>query len=214
MKKNILAILLLAALPGAKAQSIDSLFVNAPAEVMPLLDSTTRLNLLDLYEAWGTAQATNELGGTSQLTSKDSLMLELAPTEGSTWTMARLDSAMLACIHTLRLPASDSRLTFYDTQWRPLPVALPALTLSDFLVPADSLGADRRRELTARLRPLHICWTLEPDGATFRAAAATDGLVSADREEAETLLRPLHFRLDGSALRPTGAPSPAPASGE
>ncbi|MBR1712210.1 MAG: DUF3256 family protein [Alloprevotella sp.] len=189
----------------AAAAPIDSLFVNAPQEVMPLLDRNARLNLLDFHHAGMTARAENRLGGEARLLDLSDIRLVLSPVAGSRWELVRVpwrgDSA-LVCLHTLSLPAEDTRVRVFSVDWAPLPAAFPAFEdVAEFWVDADSLSADRRRELRAQLVPLHVVWTWNPSApAQFVATVSLAGVYAPDAADLRRCLRPLAYRWTADGL--------------
>lgn len=194
-------ILALAACGIARAQTMDSLFVQVPAAELPLLGRNPRLDMLDLYNYRMNAKGENIFGGTSVMLQKDSDFVEVQLTEVSRWQLMRLrdDSLSLySCVHTLLEPVPASRLRFYRTDWTvdTTQVGALRLSLSDFLVPTDSLSPERREEVLRRLGSPRTAaaWTRTADGLprlTF--TVPVDGLGREDKSDAARCLRPVSF---------------------
>ena len=83
----LLAILLSSLMPRCMAQTLDIYFVNAPKSVLPLLDRTARLDLMDLYASGLPAKAENLYGGQSELLKKTSDYLMLKTSDAGTWQL-------------------------------------------------------------------------------------------------------------------------------
>lgn len=62
-------------MPRCMAQTLDIYFVNAPKSVLPLLDRTARLDLMDLYASGLPAKAENLYGGQSELLKRQAITL-------------------------------------------------------------------------------------------------------------------------------------------
>ena len=124
MHKTILTfIICLLSLHGAKSQTLEELFLTMPKELLPTLNQSDRLDLIDMYKA-GAASRTNDLlNQVSSLTvfDKDILRLE---TGGNALELALLpminDSYILLMIKTTCAPVCDSELRFYTLQWKRL----------------------------------------------------------------------------------------------
>lgn len=95
-----------------------SLFVAAPVSVVPLLDRSSRLDLIDLHEAGMEAKAGNKFGGISYLTHANDTMLSVKMTEASTMEMTLTTDSMIVVRHTVKLPDSEHTTThIYDQNW-------------------------------------------------------------------------------------------------
>ena len=69
----------------AKALNIDTLFINTPRHVMPLLDQTSKMDLIDLYNGGLKARVMNLYGGETFLLKKTDTFLSLQTTDSGTW---------------------------------------------------------------------------------------------------------------------------------
>lgn len=95
-----------------------SLFVAAPVSVIPLLDRSSRLDLIDLYEAGMEAKAQNKLGGISKLTQGCDTVLRIQMTEISTMEMTLDTDSMIVVRHTVKMPEAEHTTTHvYDQNW-------------------------------------------------------------------------------------------------
>lgn len=98
---------------------IFTLFVAAPVSIVPLLDHSARLDLIDLYEAGMVAQAGNKFGGVSVLTEANDTMLSIKMTEVSTMEMMFSPDSTIVVRHAVKLPESEHVIThFYDKNWK------------------------------------------------------------------------------------------------
>ncbi|MCM1164206.1 MAG: DUF3256 family protein [Muribaculaceae bacterium] len=103
------------------------LFADAPTSVYPLLDRTTRLDMIDYAVNNLTTPSANALDGHSAITELTSESLKLRLTDSSTSQLVVLptkgDNAVVAVISTVATPGLDSSISFYTTEWSQLPTS-------------------------------------------------------------------------------------------
>ncbi len=137
-------------------RTIRDFFASEPDDIFLLVPHTARLDLLDYYDSGQRVEMNNRLGAGTQLVELDSSFLKINTSKSRTVEMlmipySRTDT-ILAVIETVRTPAPDSRIRFFNSNWvelssiRPLN---PMPDMDDFFLPTAS--KDKRRELTARL---------------------------------------------------------------
>ena len=84
MKRYVLFIFVLSlTLYASAGQRIDAYFAKMPQTVLPLLDKTARLDLLDLYNSHLTPKVENVYGGQSALLSKTDDYIQIRCTDAS-----------------------------------------------------------------------------------------------------------------------------------
>ena len=133
---SLYILILCSALP-LRAGLIDSLFINAPQDVLPLLGLTERLDLLDLYDYRLKAEVENRLGGRSLLEHKDSCMLRLRVSDAESWEMHCVQGeggALLICLNSVRAGGEMTRLSAYNLSWQPIKLAFPKPDCKHFLI--------------------------------------------------------------------------------
>lgn len=107
-------------------------FVSAPVAVFPLLDKNTRLDMIDYFNSGSSTPSTNSLRGQSHITSLSPMDLRISMTESTSYQIAILptsDDSITVLIETIAMPARDSRISFYDSNWN-------QLTGKQFIAPA------------------------------------------------------------------------------
>ncbi len=141
MKQMIMNVLLSACAMNLGAQDMGELFVKMPDEYIVELEDAWRKDLVDLYRARKDAKLQNRMQGTSQLMKLTPDYLKIQTTARSTVELRRLplinDTYIICMVTTVSAPVSDSRVDFFTTDWKPLPVDdlyLPA-SVNDFLLP-------------------------------------------------------------------------------
>lgn len=186
MKRIGITLLIMLGAFSAKAQLIDSVFYNVPEDLLPLIESNARLDMLDLYNYGMTARAENIFSGTSQMLVKKPDFIRLRLTDVSEWELKILPSppdTILCIVHTLKGVAGSSKVTFYGNNWRQLEMTIPELKVEDFWATTDSLPEDKRKEWSERLSPLAVeaHWSEQAPKLTYTLSLAP--LNSAEREE-------------------------------
>lgn len=153
MKRLILLISLFVSI-SLQAQNMKELFVAMPDTLVPLLTKVNREDFGDFLASKMKAEVRNRFGKTSEMTELTDDYLYLKMTSASSMEMKLLplnDSLKVVCvIQTYQAPVSDSKVRFYDTDWKPLEASrfidLPADSLF-FRTPANKVQADSLQNL-------------------------------------------------------------------
>ena len=117
------AILLAACVFGASAQLTARIaFTRAPQSVFPLLDTNTRLDMIDYFDAGMKTESKNALGGGSALLDMSPESLRVKMSDASVHQLFLLPAAndtLIGVIRTVATPGHDSSMTLYTSQWQP-----------------------------------------------------------------------------------------------
>lgn len=103
-------------------QGIDSLFVNAPTKVLPLLTRNSRMDMIDYLDYSQPAIVTNRFGGKSEMTTLTDSLIRIRMTDISTWQMQLKVSPVTAdtiieVTHTVCYPDTAVFVTRYSRDW-------------------------------------------------------------------------------------------------
>ncbi|MDE6196255.1 MAG: DUF3256 family protein [Muribaculaceae bacterium] len=125
LKLTAAAIAILAALLPltAAARTAADFFLDAPAALLPLLDRNTRLDMIDYHANGFQTPSKNLFNGQSRITSSDDCRIEVQLSRDAAMQIAVIPSksdTIIAVIETVHTPVPDSRITLYDTAWKPL----------------------------------------------------------------------------------------------
>ena len=126
MKRHIITLLLalFCGIGQADNRNIGTWFVAMPDSLLPLLSVNDRKDLLDLHDAGRQSGISAHWGDNVAIESIDNDQLTLKLNPSSVLQIATLRTAdtirVIAVIHTVKLPAADSRICFYDTNWNRL----------------------------------------------------------------------------------------------
>lgn len=196
-------------------EAIDTLtaadaFVHLPADVLDILSTTMRLDLLDYYKADSVANVANAMEGFSHLNlplNNDYLQVQITPV--SRLTVRILPSRkrqIFATVYTVgdSLQASDSEIRFYDDAYKELDRS------KFFKVPAtedffDFSGVDKkvRRELMSLIPFPTVELTMDPVSTDLKATLTVGTFLGKeDMEKIKPYLRRERvYTWDGSSYR-------------
>ena len=121
------------------AADVVDLFVKAPRSVLPLLDPSTRMDMVDYYRSGMSTASSNIMDGHSRVTQLSDSSLTISVSDASMLQMVLLPldkkHDVLCCIFTLKTPQPDSWVEFYSTDWKKLDAGryFTEPTVSDWL---------------------------------------------------------------------------------
>lgn len=126
MKRLLLICLMFCSLM-VQAQDLKSLFVAMPDSLSPLWTEVNRADFGDFLASNMKARVRNRFGNFSEMLKLTDDYLLMQSTSVSTMEMKLLpvnDSVNIICmVQTYQAPVADSRISFYDTAWKELPVS-------------------------------------------------------------------------------------------
>lgn len=133
----LLTLILHSSLFTLHSQSLSDVFTSMPDSIYPLLTAKNRKDMVDFYNNKMEAKVRNRLNDYARLDTLTNQYLHLTPSPSSEVVMRLLetsDSTMLIClVQTVTKPIRDSRVKFYDSQWRQLTsMILPTPATADF----------------------------------------------------------------------------------
>lgn len=196
------AVISVIALGETSAQShITSLFSNAPRSVFPMLDTNTRLDMIDYYNSSNNKGAANTLGGISRVTSIKPERLDIAMTDATTYSLCLIPSStdtIIALITTVKTPATDSKISFYQSDWTPINSAgiFNKPNFEDWL---NSDGKKNRDEVESTIPFMLTAYDYNPDTTTLTITNNTAAFMPKEIYEivADYLYPALSYKFDG-----------------
>lgn len=103
------------------ASDVADLFVKAPRSVLPLLEQSSRLDMVDYFRSGMSTPSSNVMDGKARITDMSDRSLTLEISNVSTLQMVLLpfgkEGNVICCIFTLKTPQPDSWVEFYSTDW-------------------------------------------------------------------------------------------------
>lgn len=179
MKQLIISIFLALCAFNAGAQDMAGLFVKMPDEYMIGLEGAWRKDLVDLYQAGKEAKLQNMMQGTSQLMKLTPDYLKIQTSGRSTVELRRLPlvnhTYIICMVTTVSAPASDSRIHFFTTDWKPLPDdgLYSPVSVDDFLLPDVDTTDVAFLDVMAALDMDLFVYRLNEDAQTLTAEYTT-----------------------------------------
>ncbi|MBQ0061462.1 MAG: DUF3256 family protein [Bacteroidales bacterium] len=111
---------------NGKAQTMRDAFTNMPDSLLPLLTHNDRMDMMDFLDSKMQARVTNRLTVQSEMDTLTADYLHLKMTEISKVEMKLLpvndSTQVIAVVHTVTIPAIDSSIRFYSSDWKELRV--------------------------------------------------------------------------------------------
>lgn len=109
---------------NGKAQTMRDAFTDMPDSLLPLLTHNDRMDMMDFLDSKMQARVTNRLTVQSEMDTLTADYLHLKMTEISEVEMKLLpvndSTQVVAVVHTVTIPAIDSSIRFYSSDWKEL----------------------------------------------------------------------------------------------
>ncbi|MCM1109966.1 MAG: DUF3256 family protein [Clostridium sp.] len=199
----VAALLLPAALTAREASDA---FVDAPSTIFPLLDRSTRLDMIDYFNSNMTTPSQNNVGGASRLTELTPLSLRIEMTPSSSYQIALIPArgdTLIAVVTTVLTPAPDSRLDIYTSDWtrQATETYFDKPALDDWLT---DQGRKNRAEVETFVPFLLISYDYNPSTSLLTLTNNTRSFLSEDIYEivGGSLRDKLLYRFDGKRFNP------------
>lgn len=198
VKAALAAVCVAAAAGNALARTAADFFTEAPGSVLPLLDRNARLDMIDYFRHGLPTTTTNLFNGASKVLSESENCIDVQISRDASLQIALLplkNDTIIAVIETVLTPVADSGITFYRSDWSPVPVqpAMPAA--------ADFIPKDRRKELKdAEMPPAaYIRASFNSNDGSFDFINTTPAYYTADGapEGMAAMRHSIAMRFDG-----------------
>ena len=151
--------------------------VSMPDSVMPLLTKNHRMDFIDFYDAQMAAVVTNRMDGSSCMNTLTDDFVQIKYTTSTD---------VLCMVTTVKAAVDDSRIAFFDAEWRPMDVTQYFVEprIEDFRFTQQSDSAARAwSKLDIFFRTYRLC----AESTELQCVlTAMDYLSKEDREEASS----------------------------
>ena len=188
MKRFIIAAVLISLSVVCNAQDISTVFANMPDEIIPQFEVAWRKDLVELYKQGKEPTVENKMLGKSTVKKLTDDYLLIQVSERSTAELKLLpliNNTYIVClIKTAYGPVADSYVSFYTTDWQPLPTEnlLTPITVDWFL---DGKESDiKYQDAVARLDIPLFKYELDPDKTTLQATLTTPEYLNDEEQKA------------------------------
>lgn len=131
-------------MPDSAASSVMTAadyFVNAPMSIFPTIDRMTRLDMIDYYNAGSDKASRNLVNGSCKVLEETPEKIVVQTSPVSEYTIALLPSSdkkigkLIMLVTTLKTPAEDSSVKFYNTSWEEVKGIFRVPLLDDWMLP-------------------------------------------------------------------------------
>ncbi len=141
------------------AQSVSDLWISMSGEMTPYLSLNQKKEMVECYNAGVDTKVVNQLKGNTLIDTLSVDYAKIVMSESYSLQMVRLpqenNDSIICLVHSYKAPAVQSRLEFYDKDWKQIPSEskMPELEFSSMLVRPDTMSVNRFDELVSLLSP-------------------------------------------------------------
>ena len=122
--KYVITLLILLAGTITKAESVRTFFISEPGKVFVLIPQGVRAAMITMAEEGKKIVSNNSDNGTVQIDSLTESFISVHCSDAKQVEIKMLtkgkSDTVLAVVETMRLPAMDSKISFYNTRWQPI----------------------------------------------------------------------------------------------
>ncbi|MGN0213657.1 MAG: DUF3256 family protein [Muribaculaceae bacterium] len=195
-----------------EAKTIRDLFKEEPDNILMILPTRTRLDMLDYFDSGQKVVTRNRISSdtpSSQLIDVTNDFIAIKLTESSEVAIKLFETAsgkdtVLAVVRTALLPARDSRIAFYNTHWEQIidKKFFTEPTLNDFIINKSDKNALATINEVVKF-PIISYEIPTDDSFTLIAHLNLEQFLSAeDWEKVKPLLRPsIIYKRSGNNLK-------------
>ncbi|MBD5255173.1 MAG: DUF3256 family protein [Barnesiella sp.] len=197
----LLALLINSFAASAAEPAVVDAFKSAPQTLIPLLQNSARLDMLDYFNSGLDTPTSNLINGKSRIVELSDRSMKIDLTPASTLQIMVLPAAnkeYFATISTIATPAQDSKLTIYSSDWQQTLTDKLFRTpqLKDWLTPE---GRKMLKEIEIQVPFTLVSYDYNPDTQSLILHNNTSSILS--REDYEDLkpmmIETLEYRWNG-----------------
>lgn len=199
MRKILFAMFFVVCACSLHAQTIDSLFGNVPRSVLFMIDKTSRLDMLDLYNNGMEAKVENTLGGQSELLKKTECFMSIRTSDAGTWQMRLFTTekdTVIVCVSSLCAKGIISNIYAYDMDWKPLKIEFPKPPFDSFFKKGCELYSLQKQYILSALREVPVSIALNDSTPTLTYRLDVSGMSAEDSQLAAELLVPVKYEWE------------------
>lgn len=195
------------ALPTA-ARTVRDFFAAEQNGIFMSLTHDDRLDMLDYYEAGQNMPITNNFGGTTSIDTLSANYMKLRTSASSHVELLMATSkrdTVLYVVQTVLLPAADSHVVAYDTEWNELNTSkhFKMPSLDDFIVIPKGDKTHKKADLATMVKMPSMECNIDPATGRMTITPTVQGTMT--REDYD-ILRPyltdsITFELKGTKYR-------------
>lgn len=198
MRTIILIMLAMSGLSAFSQTKAKDVFAAAPDSIFPLLTTNNRLDCIDLIENNMKATVKNKLEQKAEMTALTDSYLQIKPSERSVVEIKMLNDSVFCLINTCLGPAPDSRISFFNRDWKPYETTFPMPHATDFWASVpDSLARDASFAQRSQEDLLLIQISADKENTELTLTIQTSELSGKEKEIAQKYVKPLRYKWNG-----------------
>lgn len=190
---------------GYAGKRADEYFVSAPTIVFPSVDSITRLDMIDYFQAGSQKASKNLFGGDVRILSDEPTRLTFSTSAVTEYTIDLLpasgvrDGVIIMVTRTLQMPAADSSVRFYTTDWKELKGMFEVPQLHEWLTEE---GRKNRKDVENMVPYIFARITYLPESREITVTNNLDDYIPEENlEKAKAALeKTLRYKWNGKKL--------------
>ena len=199
----LIAAMLFSATMSFAQKQMKDYWVAMPDSVVPYLNKTKRTEMVDFYQMGVKAETFNLLQGATTLDSLTAtfadvtlnptarIQLSLLPTTGG--------DTLICMSRTYYGEAPETTVSFYDSQWRPIPSAglLPTILPESLVQRPDTMTAERYDDLYRLVDPMMTYALMSSGGQELTFFLSTPMVTKKEKMALEATLVQRKLKWDG-----------------
>ena len=124
-----------------KAAKAAGFFASAPASIFPSIDTSTRLDMIDYFNAGSSTPSKNAFGGDARILESTQEQITVRTSPVSTYSLSLLpvhndSDTLLLLVRTLDTPAPHSTAWIYTSDWKKRVATVESPQLADWILPS------------------------------------------------------------------------------
>ena len=199
----LIAAMLFSATMSFAQKQMKDYWVAMPDSVVPYLNETKRTEMVDFYQMGVKAETFNLLQGATTLDSLTAtfadvtlnptarIQLSLLPTTGG--------DTLICMSRTYYGEAPETTVSFYDSQWRPIPSAglLPTILPESLVQRPDTMTVERYDDLFRLVDPMMTYVLMSSGGQELTFFLSTPMVTKKEKMALEAILVQRKLKWDG-----------------
>ena len=199
----LIAAMLFSATMSFAQKQMKDYWVAMPDSVVPYLNKTKRTEMVDFYQMGVKAETFNLLQGATTLDSLTAtfadvtlnptarIQLSLLPTTGG--------DTLICMSRTYYGEAPETTVSFYDSQWRPIPSAglLPTILPESLVQRPDAMTVERYDDLFRLVDPMMTYALMSSGGQELTFFLSTPMVTKKEKMALEAILVQRKLKWDG-----------------
>lgn len=169
-----------------QSKNIADYFIDMPLFLMPTLESSYRLELVENYTISGRDTLENRFGTTIKLLDLDTANQHIAvrPTSVSRFEMQLIENqndTLIGIINTVCAPICSSYIKFYNTSWQEVKMDFPKFSIENWLNPSNN--DEQNKQVKNAMRIDFLEYVFSSDGKKVIIHNRSEEQLDAERKE-------------------------------